>query len=186
MSNNDFKEDKELWRSIKGYEGYYEVSNFGQVRSLDRTLERKNQSTIFCKGKILKLHINKQGYYYTDLKKNGKRKKERINRLVAIAFIPNPKNKPQVNHINGIKTDNRAENLEWNTPKENISHAYDNGLRKTGEKHHNAKLTNEQVREIRKSYVYGSKEFSQYALAKKYGVSQDIIKKIVHNKSYKE
>jgi hypothetical protein len=102
----------EIWKSIKGYEGLYEVSNLGNVKR---------------KGFELK-KIDRNGYYRVCLQKNKKRNWRSINRLVAEAFIPNPENKPQVNHINAIKTDNRVENLEWTTGIENIRHARKMGL----------------------------------------------------------
>ena len=95
----------EIWADVPGYNGTYQVSTMGRVRG----------------RKILKPDHTKDGYLLAQLCKDGKRQKVRINRLVAIAFIPNPDGLPQVNHKNEIKTDNRAENLEWVTAKENIN-----------------------------------------------------------------
>ena len=105
----------EEWRPIKGYEGLYEVSNLGRVKSLERydTLGRKK------KEKILSSKYNKYGYLRVTLYKNGIGKDFFIHRLVAEAFIPNPENKPQIDHINTIRTDNRDKNLRWVTQKEN-------------------------------------------------------------------
>lgn len=94
--------DKEVWASIKGYEGLYEVSNYGNVRSLK-----------YGKIKYLKPAKNKGGYYFVILCKNGKTKNFRIHRLVANAFIENPNNYPQINHKDEDKTNNKASNLEW-------------------------------------------------------------------------
>lgn len=109
---------KEIWKDVAGYEGRYKVSNKGRVKSL-------------ISGKILKNQSDKYGYQYVKLS-NGKRgsyKHMSIHRLVALAFIPNPENKPEVNHKDGNKRNNYVDNLEWVTPKENVEHAYRNNLR---------------------------------------------------------
>ena len=103
MTNN-----KEIWASIKNYEGLYEVSNFGNVRSLK-----------FGKIRYLKPAKNQKGYYFVKLCKNGIVKYFKVHRLVANAFIPNPKNLPQINHIDENKTNNKASNLEWCTNQYN-------------------------------------------------------------------
>lgn len=100
----------EEWKDIEGYSNY-QVSNFGRVKSLK-----------FGKEKILKLCKNKKGYLNVGLLKNGIRKTFTVHKLVALAFISNPNNLPQVNHKNEIKTDNRIENLEWVSPKENVNY----------------------------------------------------------------
>lgn len=107
--------DTEVWKAIDGYEGLYEVSNFGRVRSLPRRT---------TSGRILKLEI-KKGYQYAHLRNLEKSAHLRVHRLVANAFIPNPDNKPQINHINGNKTDNSASNLEWCTCSENQRHKFE-------------------------------------------------------------
>lgn len=107
----------EEWKDIKGYEGMYQVSNLGRIKSLDRKDSRGN----FVKGKILKTSLNGKGYRCLKLSKNGIRKPFRVHRLVAETFIPNPDNLPCIDHINTIKTDNRVENLRWCTLKENMN-----------------------------------------------------------------
>jgi hypothetical protein len=124
---------KEVWKDIEGYEGQYQVSNLGNVKSLNRfvyQLDRSGKPSISnYKGRVLKFGHRKNGYLYIVLSKNNKQKKENIHRLVAKAFIPNPLNKPQVNHKDGNKKNNLIGNLEWNTMSENHKHAFRTGLR---------------------------------------------------------
>lgn len=101
----------EIWRDIKGYEGLYQVSNYGRVKSLDHYIKSKGGKRL-VKGKILKPDLDK-GYLRVTLSKDGVIKHIMVHRLVAEAFIPNPHNYPTVDHINRIKTDNRKENLRW-------------------------------------------------------------------------
>jgi NUMOD4 motif/HNH endonuclease/NUMOD1 domain len=112
---------EELWRDIEGFETYYQVSNFGRVRSLNREIVKKRGGIIELKGRFMNIKL-KKGYSIVRLSKNGKRQNVFMHRLVAQAFISNPNNKPIVNHINNIKHDNRVENLEWATHKENTQH----------------------------------------------------------------
>lgn len=110
----------EIWKDIAGYENKYQVSNHGRVRSINYN----NTGQM----KILKPYPSHGGYLVVTLCKEGKRTKKRLHRLVAEAFLENPDNKPEVNHIDGDKTNNYASNLEYMTCKENIRHAWDNGL----------------------------------------------------------
>lgn len=115
---------EEVWKDIEGYEGLYQVSNLGRVRSLDRVVksERTGYKTVY--GKIIKPSIQNTGYYYVLLYKDGKALRKTLHRIIAKAFIPNPDNKPQIDHINGEKTDCRIENLRWVTPGENNSNPH--------------------------------------------------------------
>lgn len=109
----------EEWRDIPHYEGLYQVSNLGQIRSIDRFVRRGIGTTKMLKGIILNPLFQRNGYIFVILSKNGKTKRMAIHRAVALAFIPNPDNKSEVNHINEDKRDNRVSNLEWITIHDN-------------------------------------------------------------------
>ena len=113
---------KEVWKAIKGYEDLYEVSNTGIIRSIDRKVHYRDVREKNISGSIKKPTLNVKGYLKVTLFKNGKGTTKEIQRIVAEAFIPNPNNKNQVNHIDGNKTNNNVSNLEWCTPKENSQH----------------------------------------------------------------
>ena len=110
---------EEVWRDVKGYEGLYQVSSDGRVKSLERKFIDKIGRERYVKECILKPAIDRYGYLLVSLYAGGKQKMHTVHRLVCEAFHENPDNKPQVNHINEIKTDNRASNLEWATAREN-------------------------------------------------------------------
>lgn len=108
----------ELWKDIKGWENYYQVSNMGRIKSLSRFNSQRER--------ILKQN-HRRGYHSVLFSKSNIHYTVATHRLVAIAFIPNPFNKPQINHINGIRDDNQISNLEWCDQSYNIKHAYENG-----------------------------------------------------------
>lgn len=176
---------EELWMSIPGYEGLYEVSNLGQVRSLDR-LRKNVKGMAKINGRIITGNHGGKHYYQVALHKDGKKKYMNVHRLVAEAFIPNPDGKSQVNHIDGNKQNNVVSNLEWVTPSENILHSFRTGLNShSGEKNVNAKLTREIAAEIKKSYVKGRRGSGATALAKKYGVTKTTVLSVIWGKTWK-
>jgi hypothetical protein len=122
---------KEIWKSVEGYEGIYEVSNMGRARSLPKKwVCGNNNNNFYHDGKILKTSPNSEGYINIFLYKNGKRKTYKLHRIVAIAFIDNPNKYPLVDHINGIRHDNYIDNLRWCTNRQNSS--FDNrNIKKT-------------------------------------------------------
>lgn len=111
---------KEIWKNIDGYGQDYQVSNYGRIKSFKRYKE----------GKLLATPATQQGYPQVSLSLNGVDQPHLVHRLVATHFLPNPENKPQVNHLDGNKLNNRVDNLEWATPQENVQHAYNLGLAK--------------------------------------------------------
>lgn len=118
----------EVWRDIVGYEGYYQVSNLGRVRALDRVVRHAYSGTQSLKGHVLTPCKGNGHYYSVMLSKNGKAKSTRIHRLVAAAFVPNPQHLKCVNHKDGNKLNNSASNLEWCTQRHNVQHAIDHEL----------------------------------------------------------
>lgn len=122
---------QEIWKCIEGYDGKYLISSLGEVKSLK-----------YNKESILKKRKHSHGYYQVTLSKNKIQKQLFIHRLVANAFIPNPENKPEVNHKNGLKTDNQVTNLEWVTRNQNIQHAYKTGLCENARKASKERMAN--------------------------------------------
>ena len=160
----------EVWLPVPSYEGYY-VSNFGRIKSFKRG-----------KAKILKPALSTPGYLQAVLQRGGKQKCFFIHQLVAKAFIPHPDNKPQVNHKDGCKFNNHVSNLEWATSAENIHHAIDAGLKKSGQEHGRAKLTNEQILFIRENPL----NLNTAELAKKFNVGRAAISKIQLGKLWRQ
>lgn len=113
---------KEIWKAIEGYEGWYEVSSFGRVRSLDRVIFNSDGRKRLWKGIIMKIRKDRGGYLTCCLRKNSKCKLLKVHRLVAQTLIPNPDNLPQVNHKDEVKTNNHVDNLEWCDSKYNVNY----------------------------------------------------------------
>lgn len=172
----------EQWKDVIGYEGLYQVSDLGRVKSLRKKVKARTDSFSYKRERILKQAIDK-GYLRTCLTHSCKKETTKVHRLVALVFIPNNENKPQVNHKNTIKKDNRLTNLEWNTEKENVNHAYDNNLvpLMKGERHGASKLTEKDVLEIRS--LRGV--ISGVELSKRYDISTSIICAIFKRRIWK-
>lgn len=119
--------NEEIWKPILGYEGYYEACNKGYIRSVDRLVKCKNGVRI-SPATILKPSLGQWGYEQVTLRKEGNKKTVRVNRIIAQTFIPNPNNLPQVNHIDGNKTNNCVDNLEWCNASHNMKHCFDNRM----------------------------------------------------------
>jgi hypothetical protein len=164
---------QEVWKDINDFEGMYKVSNLGN-------LKRLLGKGVFAERLICR-NIDRYGYIKRVLCRDGKMFYFTEHRLVANSFIENPENKATVNHINGIKTDNRVENLEWNTNLENKQHAINLGLTNLkGTNHPKCKLTEEQVIEIRKIGFTKTRT----SLSKKYGVCRNSILRIITGENW--
>lgn len=168
----------ELYKDILGYEGFYQISNLGNVKSLSRTILKNGIYPFKSKDKIIKNRVNK--YCYVTLCKNNTYKNFYVHRLVAQAFINNNENKLIVNHINGIKTNNRVDNLEWCTYLENTKHAILNGfINQKGINSVKSKLNEKEVLEIKQSNL------PHKELSKKYNISKSNISNIKTKRIWK-
>lgn len=155
---------------IKGFENYT-ININGIVISYVRQTSKK-----------IKRPLSRKGYEVVMLYGKGKRRLYPIHRLVAEHFIPNPENKSQVNHIDGNKLNNNVKNLEWVTASENVKHSYDNGLTPKGEKHHQSKLKEREVRQIKSLLDRGC---SQMKIARMFNISQCPISEIKRGVTWK-
>ena len=169
----------EIWKDIKNYDGLYQISNLGNVKSLSKKVNFKNWKTLetnyrITNEKILK-NKNVKGYNTVILCKNNIKKNYRVCRLVAIAFLENNKNKSQVNHIDGNKKNDNLNNLEWNTPSENMKHAVKNKLTnyKKGEKHYSSK----KVICTKTNKIYGNIKIA----SKEFNISPSHLSRVLRN-----
>ena len=170
----------EIWKDIEEFEGRYQVSTLGRVKSMPKIWISGNRGTLRSKGEtIIKLSIDGGGYCQADLSINNKSKKHSVHRLVAKAFLPNPENKRCVNHINSDRADNRIENIEWATHSENTKHAVKSGThyKGVGENHNCAKLTEKDVLAIRK--LKG--KLTQQEISSRFNIGRRTIGKILNN-----
>ncbi len=168
------QEQKEEWEDVVGFEDYFKVSNLGRVSS-KRT------------GKILKLHKRRDRRVTVAVSVSGIKITFSLHRLVAQAFIPNPENKPEVNHIDGNPSNNTQENLEWVTASENIIHAVNNGLRLNqvkGEQVGTSKLTTELVLWVRSVYTPRDKVYGARALARELNISHQTLLSAINNTTW--
>ena len=157
---------KEIWKDIPGYEGCYQASNLGRIKSLERKIEYNNQEDRILKEKIMKLNPTSRGYIRISLCKKGRSRSHFVHRLIVSAFIG--ESNLQVNHIDGVKTNNNIDNLEYVTPQENVSHAVETGLIKNNSKINKVHII--------KDYQSG---YRLRELEKKYHTSHHDIRKIL-------
>lgn len=175
----------ERWLPVPGYERIYEVSNHGRVKVLDKMVNSglRHVPSVFRAGKIMKSRLFENGYLRVCLIKNGKGKGFACHVLVAMAFLKKYGKKNQVNHKNGIKTDNNLHNIEWVTGSENMRHAIETGLSKCiGEDNHLAKLTEQQVIAMRNDLADG---MTIPQIISKYQTPPHATRNAMKNKSWK-
>jgi hypothetical protein len=182
-------ENQEIWKDIIELDSNYMISNFGNVIRKERSVLSEipyHKGVRLIKARKSKIQDNGNGYLQLYVSINTKRKMMYIHRLVAQYFIENTsEDKICVNHKNGLKADNNVENLEWCTHIENIKHAIDIGLiNKKGENSWNCKLTEFKVLAIRRLYAI-NKKFNKSAVARKLGVGDELIHKIIKRERWK-
>jgi AraC-like DNA-binding protein len=165
----------EVWKDVVGGEGKYQVSSFGQVRSLDRMRTTRGGALAPLKGRLMKQKISKTQYFVIHLR-GLEIEHPSVHRLVAIAFIDNTDNKPTVNHKDGNKQNNNVANLEWSTQSEQMQHAFENNLAK---RHGGSRYSTKFKQEMKDHYT--SSGCSIFALSKLFNVSERTASRIAHN-----
>ncbi len=176
-------EQEEQWKPVLGYEGYYEVSSLGRVRSLDRSIPSSIGSLVRVKGKMLTPCTVNRRYAMVILSAPGKKRNRTVHSIVAEAFIGPRPDGAVVNHIDGVKKNNVPSNLEYVTQKQNIRHAIDTGLRVAakGEGHYRSNLKESDIVAIRSAFASG---VMGTVLAAQYGISNKGISQICRRKSW--
>lgn len=174
----------ELWLDVIGFEKYYQVSSIGRVKRKKRQVKHNRASTIEIQERILSPYSHNSGYLVIDFQIEKKRKTLLVHRLVAEAFIENPKNLPQVNHIDGDKKNPTLKNLEWVNNSENQLHAYKNKLQpsKRGENNSKAKITEKDAIEI--AYLIKKGNMTLQEIGNRFGLSKSSISLIKRGKSW--
>lgn len=172
----------EIWKDIPGLEGLYKCSNFGNFKAPEK-IENSSHRRCIRKEKILKTCHESNGYLQISIIVNKKQTLHLAHRLIALTFIKKIEGKDFVNHKNGIKDDNRVENLEWCTKSENSKHSFAIGTQcNKGEHHSRAKITDDIVREIRRKHI--PKTYGCHKLAKEFGMSKTNILDILKRKTW--
>ena len=172
------------WKDVEGYEGIYSISSNGDILSSGFHFYNARGLYCFRKPRILKKCLNSEGYVTSILTRGKTFKNVKVHRLVALAFLGSPPTgKGQVNHKNGVKSDNRVENLEWISGQDNIRHAFATGLNygRKGESSLRSKLKDRDVIDIRDRYSNGETIAS---MARSYGVTETCIRLVCKRKSW--
>ncbi len=173
----------EIWKDVQGFEGFYQASNLGNIKSVKRIIKRRLKGNLLVKEKILNKRLNDSGYNTVWLCKDGKEYNKKVSRLVAINWKDNPELKPHVNHIDGNKLNDNKNNLEWCTPSENEKHAHRIGLKNYRfENNPRTKLKNKDVVLIRS--LWKKKEKNQQEIGKMFGIKPCTVSKIVNNHNF--
>lgn len=177
----------EVWKDITGYEGLYQVSSLGRVKSLERVVFFGKDKSIerLKKESFINPFVNNKGYFVVDFNVNGLRTKHLLHRLVAEEFVDNPFNKSEVNHKIPIKSLNTIDNLEWFSREENVFHSIESKCcdNNYGERHYNSKLSDKDISNIIE--LYSSGNYTQRNIAEIFGVHQSYISAIVNRKKRK-
>lgn len=182
------KQVSEEWRPIVGFEGFYEVSNAGRIRSVDHLLESKTDSigrkmpAKSIKGRMISQRLHQFGYFVVTLSKNGNRYTRTVHKLVAEAFFGVRKSGDVVRHLDGNPQNNNVSNLAYGSQKQNMQDAIKHGTVERGEQRYNAKLSNDDILKMKSDIANGMRSVD---VSKKYGVSQIYVCKVINNTRWK-